>query len=81
MTETIQKLAVMLMAAAIIGLYAHAFVRIPDKYATKDMVKGMNHSAVTRIAALESMAEAVHRACATLESMDKRLERIEDKIP
>ena len=81
MNETIQKIFATVLAAAIIGIYAHAFVRVPDKYASKGMVHGMNDSLVKRVSALEKLATDVHRACATLEAMDKRLERIEDKLP
>ena len=81
MNEAIQKLAVMLIGAAVIGLYAHAFIRIPDKYASKGMVKGMNEAVVKRVAALESLSKAVHSACATLEQIEKRLENIEGKLP
>ena len=81
MNDAIQKLAVMLMAAAIIGIYGYVFVKMPDKYATKGHVNGMNENVVKRVSALEKLATDVHRACATLEAMDKRLERIEDKLP
>lgn len=81
MNEAIQRLAVMLLAAAIIGLYSYVFIKMPDTYATKGMVRGMNNAAIARIAALEALATDVHKACATLKAMDKRLERIEDKLP
>ena len=81
MNEAIHKILIYLIGVGVVGLCYQSFIRIDENYASKGMVTGMNDSVVKRVAALEALAVDVHKACATLEAMDKRLERIEDKLP
>jgi hypothetical protein len=85
MNEAIHKILVYLIGLAVVAVFYQSFIRHPEyaeqHYASKGMVTGMNDSVVKRVAALEALAVDVHKACATLEAMDKRLERIEDKLP
>ena len=85
MNEAIYKILIYLIGVAVVAVFYQSFVRYPEyveeHFASKGHVNGQNASVVKRVAALESLAKDVHRACATLEAMNDRLERIEDKLP